>query len=179
MSTFNRTFVMTTFSRMGALLLCLGVAAATAVGAELRVEASRDLQLMVVDASRPSNRRAAIHDTFASSMAQAVTRRCGGEPIGVQLTETDAKQAAESLEMGATEAVLVIGSSLPNVLQKPNVMVFSGIPDSTKNERRIYLVVGTSDATLQGVLAVAFSTALSDQRFLAVLDAPEGKLAAR
>jgi hypothetical protein len=29
------------------------------------------------------------------------------------------------------------------------------------------------------VLAVAFSTALSDQRFLAVLDAPEGKLAAR
>jgi hypothetical protein len=170
---------MNKFFQIGLLMLGFGVVLRAAPATGLRVEASRDLQLVVVDTSRPSNQRAAIHDTFASGLSQAITRRCGGEPIGVQLTETDAKEAAKRLEMGATEAVLVIGGELPNVLQTRVVMVFSGMPDSSKSDRRLYLVVGTSDPTLQGVLAVAFSSALTDQRFLAALTGAAGKLAAK
>jgi hypothetical protein len=132
---------------------------------EVRVASSKELRVAVVDATKASAAREAVHQAFASSLGGALSRQCGG-PVGVRAKCVGADHAAFNLNAGVYDAVLVIGRSVPDALRKVDALTLSAAPDGGKRERSLYLLIGNGDASLQGLLATAFTGALSDAKFL-------------
>lgn len=161
--------------RVGLVFLSL-FTAAFAAETEVRVASSRGLQLAVVDAAKPSAARDAVHQAFAASLGDAVSKRCGS-PIGVRVKCVGADHAAFNLNAGVYDAVLVVAKSLPEGLAKVDGITLSAVPQSGKRDRTIFLIVSNGDASLQGMLASAFATALNDERFLTSFSGNEQKVA--
>lgn len=152
------------------LALCSGVA--TAVEPQVRVAASRELRLAVIDSTKASPIRDAMHRAFADSLGTALSRQCGG-PVGVRAKCVGVDHAAFNLNAGVYDAVLVVGSNVPTALRRVDAITLSAIPENGKRERTLFLLISSGDSSLQGLLAAAFTGALRDDKFLesfAVLD---------
>ena len=169
--------------RAGLVFVLAGVSLATAADKSVRVDASRDLRLAIVDAAKPSKARDAQHAAFADSLGEAISKQ-GGGAIGVRVKCVSADNAAFNLGTGVYDAVLVIGSSLPRPLMISDVSRLSANLNEGKNERKVYLVFGAGDATLANLLSASFSVALNNPKFIDTLSDPAdqpaagGKLAA-
>jgi hypothetical protein len=158
------------------LLLAVCCAGASAAEPEVRVAASRGLSLAVVDASKASATREALHQTFAASLSTALGARCGGAvPVHVKCVGADS--AAFNLGAGVYDAVLVIGRDVPDALRRVDAITLSASPGVGRRDRALHLVVANGDATLQGFLAAAFTGALADQKFLEVFNGEVAKVA--
>lgn len=134
----------------------------------VRVAASRDLALAVVAVGRASAERTQLHETFARCFRAAVAKQCGAD-VGLQQKPVGADHAAFNLGTGVYDAALFIGRTLPEPLRKVDATVLSALPDKSRPDRKVHLLVGNGDPGLQAILAGAFSTALHDERMLAGL----------
>ncbi|MEO5961261.1 MAG: hypothetical protein ABIR80_19300, partial [Opitutaceae bacterium] len=110
------------------LLLCTGGVAAS--DPQVRVAASRELRVAVIDGSKRSEARDAMHQSFATALGASLTQQCGG-PVGVRATSVGADHAAFNLNAGVYDAVFVVGVTLPNALRKLDVVTVSATPESS------------------------------------------------
>lgn len=160
---------MNAFARVGLLFLFLGAGLFAAEDPKVQVAASRELRLAIIDSSKASPARDAMHQAFADSLGAAVSERCG-DKVGVRFKCVSADHAAFNLATGVYDAALVVGSNIPEPLRRANGIRLSGTPQSGTRERTITLIVNDGDLSLQGMLATAFTAALANERFLESLD---------
>lgn len=158
--------------RLG-LLLALAGGSVSAAEPQVRVAASKELRLAVVDTNKSSEARDAMHQAFAASLGRMLTQQCGA-PVGVRAKRVGADHAAFNLNAGVYDAVLVVARDMPASLRRSNAMVLSAAPDGSK----LHLLIAEGDPGLQGLLAGGFARALNDQIFLAQLAVAEGRPAA-
>jgi len=164
------------FFRISFVLMLSSASLSTATDKPVRVDASRDLRLAVVDASRPSKASDAQYAAFADSLGEAVSKQCGST-IGVKFKRVSADNAAFNLGTGVYDAVLVVSSAIPRPLMIAEVSRQSAILGAGKSEKKLYFLFGTSDAALASLLAASFSVALDNQKFLDTLNDPDGHAA--
>jgi hypothetical protein len=162
------------YSNMNAMIR--GVIVMLAVGAnvaanaappesQIRVASSRELRVAVIDSTKASPTRDAMHQAFATSLCASLSRQCGG-PVGVRAKCVGVDNATFNLNAGVYDAVLVVGRSVPDTLRRMDVITLSAIPEGAKRDRSVYLLIGNGDASLQGLLAAAFAGAINDGKFL-------------
>ncbi len=156
------------------LVSCLGVFASGEPA--VRVAASRELRVAVIDSSQRSDARAAMHQAFASTLGHSLTLQCGG-PVGVRAISVAADQAALNLGAGVYDAALVVGSSVPSALRRVDGVTLSAIPESGKRDRTLYLVIANGDASLQRLLEAAFAQVVADRKFLEMVAGTNVKFA--
>lgn len=148
------------------LLLSLAVGVVTAKDdSQMRVAASRELRVAVIDSSKRSDAREAMHQAFAATLGASLTQQCGG-PVGVRAVSVGADHAAFNLGSGVYDAALVVGRAVPEALRRVDGVTLSAVPGSGKRDRMLYLVIGNGDASLQRLLTTAFSQVVSDEKFL-------------
>ena len=163
-----------TLIRIGVLLALSGMVGAAE--SQVRVAASRDLRLAVIDPNKLTAAREIMHQAFATALGASLTTQCRG-PVGVRAKRVGPDHAAFNLSAGVYDAVLVISRDVPGVFRRVDAITLSATPDNEKRERSIYLLIGNGDASLQGLLATGFTQAVNDGEFLRHLAAAEGKLA--
>jgi hypothetical protein len=155
--------------RAGAVLLAVGLSGVAARAgdktSEMRVASSRELRVAIVDSAKPSSTREALHQAFAASLGDSLSRQCGA-PVGVRAKCVGTDHAAFNLNAGVYDAVLVIGRAVPDPLRRVESITLSAIPDAAKRDRALYLLIAPGDTSLQGLLATAFTGALNDGKFL-------------
>ena len=154
------------------LFSCAGLAIATENA--VQVAASRELRLAVVDTSKSSKTREALHAAFADSLSEAVGKQVGGN-VGIRAKSVGADQAAFNLGTGVYDAVLVINTSLPRPLMISDVVRLVATLGSGKNEKKLYLIFNTNNTTLSDLLSASFPVALNNPKFLDVLDDTAGR----
>ena len=162
--------------RASGIFILLGVGLATAGEKPMRVDASRDLRLAIVDASKASPARDTQHAAFANSLGEALSQQCGST-VGVRTKVVSADSAAFNLGTGVYDAVLAIGSALPRPLMISEVSRLSAVLGAGKTEKKLYLVFGTGDEGLVTLLSGSFPVALNNPKFLDTLDDPVGRAA--
>jgi len=158
---------MKTALRFGFILFAFCGSAVAA--ADVKVVSDRSFQLAIVDSSRASIARDALHAAFAASLAHAMSASCGSE-VTVKNKATNADQAAFGLSHNAYEAVLVIGKSLPRPLMISGVKRLRASVWLGGREKQVYLIFNDGDASLETYLSNSFADALGDPRFLDILD---------
>lgn len=156
------------------LVSCLSVVASGEP--QVRVAASRELRVAVIDSSKRNDARDAMHQAFASTLGQSLSLQCGG-PVGVRTTSVGADHAAFNLGTGVYDAALVVGSSVPSALRRVDGVTLSAIPESGKRDRTLYLVIANGDASLQRLLEAAFTQVVTDRKFLELVAGADVKFA--
>lgn len=144
---------------------------------KVRVQGSQELRLAVVDSSRNTAARDALHQAFANGLAAAINQG-GGQPITVKVKAVNADHAAFNLGTGVYDAVLAMGTSLPRPLILSDTMRLTATLNTTKGERKAFLIFGQADEGLAKVLTAAFAPAITDRKFLDALDGGFEQLAA-
>jgi hypothetical protein len=142
-----------------------GVAMAAPPEHQVRVSSSRDLRVAIIDSTKASSTREALHQAFAASLGNSMTRQYGA-PIGVHAKCVGADHAAFNLGTGVYDAVLVIGRAVPDALRRSDAITLSAAPETGKRDRMLYLLIRNGDTSLQGLLAQAFTGAMNDEKFL-------------
>jgi len=158
------------------LFLCACARTAVATEATVRVAASRELRLAVVDSGKPSIARDALHAAFGKSLGDAVSKECGSA-IGVRVKCVSADNAAFSLGNGAFDAVLILNGSLPRALMISDVTRLNATLGTGKDEKKVFLIFNNGDATLAHLFSASFAIALTDNKFLDSVDTVDAKLA--
>ncbi len=156
----------------------LGLFFASALSAaetEVRVSASRELRLAVVDAGKATPARDALHQAFSAGLSAAVSQRCGAQ-VGVRAKCVGVDHAAFNLGAGVYDAVLVVGATVPGALRKLEAITMSAAPESGKSGRTVFLIVGNGDESLQALLTGAFAGALNNPNFLELFGGADTKL---
>lgn len=145
---------------------CLAVAASAADSASdnVKVQASSDLRVAVLDTSRPSPDRAAVHEAFAASLGATMSKQCGG-PVNVKVTEVDAFRLSFDLKAGVYDAAFVIGDGVPQVLRKGNFEIIRAVSDVSSPARVFHMIVPTDDPGLQKMISSSFAEALTASKF--------------
>ncbi len=155
------------------LAMCTGVA--TAAEPQVRVASSRGLRLAVIDTTKVTPARDAMHRAFATSIGESLSRACGGE-VGVTAKCVGVDHAAFNLRAGVYDAVLVVGRSVPEPLRRTEAITLSAVPENGKRDRMLYLLIAHGDSALEGLLAAAFMGAVRDETFLERFAGREGKI---
>jgi hypothetical protein len=155
------------------------VCTVSALAAEntVRVAASRELRLAIVDPAKATPASDAVHQAFAHALGEAISARSGG-PLGVRAKRVPADQAAFSLQAGVYDAVLVFGATVPRPLAISGVARLSAILGSGKEARTLYFIFGGEDAVLSELLTVSYPAALNSDKFLAALKGANAPLVA-
>ncbi len=166
---------MTTLLRTGIVLIFSCASLATATEKAVQVDASRGLRLAVVDVSKATKARDALHAAFGDSLSEAISERCGGK-VGVRVKCVSADSAAFNLGTGVYDAVLVVNSALPRPLMISGVARLNATLGEGRGEKKLYFVFGEDDATLAGLLAAAFPVAVNSRKFLDAVNDPNGGL---
>lgn len=144
--------------------LLLGVATANASDS-VRVQSSRNLRVVVIDATKPGATRTSVHETFATSLSASLLRQ-GGAQLPVKLTEeSDIEKAAADLSAGAYDAALVFESTLPAAIRAPEFAVRRGVSEVGVPVRIFHLVVRNDDAAMVAMLTSAFGETVKAARF--------------
>jgi hypothetical protein len=115
-----------------------------------------------------------MHQAFADGLGTSVSKQCGGQ-VGVRAKCVGVDNAAFNLGTGVYDAVLVVGSAVPDALRHADALTLSAAPEVGKRDRKLYLLIPNGDASLQSMLAAAFTTALNDGKFLDSYVALDGK----
>jgi hypothetical protein len=144
--------------------LFVGVASANA-SESVRVQSSRNLRVVVIDASKPGATRSSVHENFAASLAASLQRQ-GGTPLPVKLTEeTDTEKATADLSAGVYDAALIFENSLPAAIHAPDFAVRRGFSEVGVPVRVFHLVVRNDDAAMVAMLTSAFGETVKAPRF--------------
>lgn len=144
---------------------CLAVTVTAAENAsDVKVQASSDLRVAVLDTTRPGPDRAAVHEAFAATLGATMSKQCGG-PVNVKVTEVDAFRLSFDLKAGVYDAAFVIGDSVPQVLRKGNFEIIRAVSDVSGPSRAFHMVVPTEDPGLQKMISSSFSEALTSSKF--------------
>ncbi|MEO7412620.1 MAG: hypothetical protein ABIZ81_04625 [Opitutaceae bacterium] len=144
--------------------LSLGVTAAAGPAESVRVQSSRNLRVVIVDASKPGEARSAVHETFAMSLATSLQRP--GASLPVKITEeSDAAKAAADLNSGAYDAALIFENNLPSTVRSADFAVARGVSDVGVPVRVFHLVLKNNDATMVSTLTSAFGETVKSPRF--------------
>ncbi len=159
----------TPFLRLGCAFV-LSALVAPAAETPVRVAASRELRVAVVDTTKATPARDALHQAFATALADAVGER-SGSPLGVRVKLVGADQAAFNLEAGVYDAVFVPSHALPRPLLGSTVARLSAKRGAGDKEKNLFLVYNPGDAKLAELLAVSFPAALDTPKFLQALEA--------
>jgi hypothetical protein len=156
--------------RAGAILLAVAMTGSLAWGVgkttEVRVASSRELRVAIVDNTKASATRDALHQAFTASLGASLSRQCGS-PVGVRGKCVSSDHAAFNLNAGVYDAVLVIGRAVPDALRRVESLTLSATPEVSTRDRALFLLIAPGDTSLQGLLATAFTGALSDETFIA------------
>lgn len=131
---------------------------------DVKVQASSDLRIAVLDTSRPGPDRVGVHKAFAASLGQSMSKQCGG-PVGVQITEVDAMRLSFDLAAGVYDAAFVIGDTVPTILRKGNFEVVRAISEVGSPARIFHMVVPTEDAGLQKMIVSSIPETLNNPKF--------------
>jgi hypothetical protein len=148
-------------------ILCPGLALAEQ--AAVRVVASSDLRLVIVDSAKATPARDAMHRAFAASLSQAMGEAVGGK-VTVQMKCQGADQAAFGLSNGGCHVVLSIGKRLPRPLMLSETSRLNATLGADKNKMEAVLIFSKADPGLQKLLTNSFASAITDSRFLDALD---------
>ena len=160
---------MKTIARICLLFVIISAARVAADQTVVRVVANSDLRLVIVDSSRNTPAREAMHRAFAASLGKAVGDAVGG-PATVQLKCLSADEAAFGLGTGRFHAVLAIGKSLPRPLAVSGLSRLNAALGAGKTQCEAFLVFSNEDPGLQKLLTESFANAITDQRFLDAFD---------
>lgn len=147
-----------------AACLAVSVAAADSASEDVKVQASSDLRVAVVDTTRPSPDRAGVHDAFASVFGASMSKRCGG-PVTVKVTEVDAFRLAFELKAGMYDAAFVIGDNVPQVLRNGNFNIMRAVSEVGSPARVFHMIVPTEDPSLEKMISASFPETLSSPKF--------------
>ena len=151
------------YARIAGLFLAVSVASASASD-KVSVQASRDLQVAVIDSGSKES-RAAVHPALASSFSAGMTHEFKA-PVQVKLKLADASRAAKELRAGNYDAVIVIGNSVPSVLLKEGFTVLKATDARSGSlSKTFYLLARTEDASMNQVVGVAFDHAMKSANF--------------
>lgn len=144
---------------------CLAVAATAADNAsDVKVQASSDLRVAVLDMTLPGPDRDAVHDAFAATLGASMSKQCGG-PVVVKVTEVDAFRLSFDLKAGVYDAAFIIGDNVPQVLRKGNFEILRAVSDVGTPGRVFHMVIPTDDAGLQKMITASFAEALAASKF--------------
>jgi len=148
------------------LTTCLAaqLTAAESAVENVKVQASSDLRVAILDMSRPGPDRAAVHKAFAASLGQSMSKQCGG-PVGVKVTEVDAMRLSFDLASGAYDAAFVIGETVPAALRKGNFEIIRSVSEVGSPARVFNMVVPTEDPSLQKMIVSSLGEALANPKF--------------
>jgi hypothetical protein len=131
---------------------------------ELKVQASSDLRVAILDTTRSGNDRTSVHEAFAASLSAAMSKECGGT-VNVKVTEVDAFRLSFDLKAGMYDAAFVVGSNVPAVLKKGDYEILRAVSDVGAPGRVFHMIVPTEDAGLQKMIVASFPQALSAPKF--------------
>ncbi len=137
--------------------------------AAVRVVASSDLRLVIVDSARATPAREALHRAFAASLGQAMGEAVGGK-VSVQMKCLSANEAAFGLTNGGCHVVLSIGKTLPRPLVLSGMSRLAATLGADKSRQEAFLIFSNEDPGLQKLLTTSFASAITDARFLDALD---------
>lgn len=158
---------MTTRAFLGCSLLAacltLGLKAADSAS-DVKVQASSDLRLAILDFAPTSPERDALHQAFADSLGTALGKKLGGTVV-VKVTETDAFRLQFDLKTGAYDAALIVGSNVPNSLKKVDCEILRAVSDSSGPAKVFHMIVPPDDPGLQRMISDAFPDALAMPKF--------------
>jgi hypothetical protein len=156
---------MNTKFRFGLMILSLFVGVASASASDsVRVKSSRNLRVVVLDASKPDATRTMVHEAFSASLAASIQKQ--GAPLAVKLTEgTDAGTVAAELKAGNYDAALVFETTVPAALNAPGFAATRGVSQIGVPVRVFHLVVRNDDAGLVKMLNAAFGETIKATRF--------------
>ena len=153
----------------GLLLAALCAAPGFAQQAAVRVVASPDLKLVIVDAVKATPAREAMHKAFAASLGKAMSEAVGAR-VAVQMKRQGADNAAFGLSNGGCHVVLAISKALPRQLALSGTTRLSAKLGAGRAEQEAFLICSNEDEGLQKLLAKAFAAAITDGIFLDALD---------
>lgn len=159
-------------SRAAVLFALVGFAFAGET--EVRVAASSELRVAIIDAGKAGPVRDAMHEAFSAGLGAAMTKQCGA-PVGVRGKCVGLDHAAFNLRAGVYDAVLVMAREVPAPLRRADAVVLSALPAGAKPERTLFFLIPNGDGVLQGLLASAFTRALADEKFLETLAIADGR----
>jgi len=160
---------MKTFLVAGLVLVTLGARPAAAEEATIRVVASSDLRLFIVDTAKGTPARDAMHKAFAASLGKAMGEVVGG-PVKVQMKCLCADSAAFGLSNGGCHAVLAISKALPKQLALSGTSRLNAKLGAGRGEQEAILISSNEDEGLQKILTKAFAVAITDGMFLDAFD---------
>ncbi|MEO6569604.1 MAG: hypothetical protein ABIO94_12635, partial [Opitutaceae bacterium] len=107
------------------LSLSLGVSAAGATDS-VRVQSSRNLRVVIIDASKPSDARSRVHETFGLSLAANLQRPGASLPVLISV-QTDSAKVAADLSAGVYDAALIFENSLPSAVRSSDFAAARGV----------------------------------------------------
>jgi hypothetical protein len=148
-------------------LCCVRPAAAEE--AAVRVVASSDLRLVIVDQGKTTPARDAMHRAFAASLGKAMGEAVGGQ-VKVQMKSLTAENAAFGLSNGGCHVVLAISKALPRQLALSGTTRLNARLGAGRAEQEAFLICSNDDEGLQKLLVKAFASAITDGIFLDALD---------
>jgi len=131
---------------------------------ELKVQASSDLRVAVLDVSRPGTDQTPVHEAFANSLSISMSKQCGGA-VNVKVTQVDAFRLAFELKAGMYDAAFVVGNNVPAQLKKGDFEILRAMSDVGAPARVFHMVVPTSDPSLQKMISASFPEALAAPKF--------------
>jgi hypothetical protein len=132
--------------------------------ADVSVQASSDFRVAILDASRPTLERAALHEAFASALSTSMSKQCGGT-VNVKCTEVDAFTLGFDMKTGAYDAALVIGASVPAVLKTDDFEIIRAMSQAGSPSKILYMVIPMGDQGLEKMVASSFPEVLSSSKF--------------
>lgn len=130
---------------------------------DANVQASSDFRVAVLDTSKTSLERTAMHEAFAASLAKAMTKQCGGT-VNVKVTEVDAFTLAFDMKSGSYDAAFIVGNNVPPELRRGDFEILRATSDASSG-RRFYMVVPTTDASMEKMVVASFPDALASDKF--------------
>jgi hypothetical protein len=144
--------------------LAFSVSAADSASANVKVQASSDLRVAVLDLSPTPGDHSVMHEAFATSLGATMSRQCGGT-VNVKVTEVDAIRLGFDLKAGIYDAAFVIGNNVPAVLRKSDFEIIRGIADVGVPGRVFHMIIPSDDPQLQKMISLSFPEALASSKF--------------
>jgi hypothetical protein len=130
---------------------------------ELKVSASSDLRIAIVDGTRAGTERDTVHEAFANSLAISMSKQCGGA-VNVKLTDVEVFRVGFELKAGMYDAAFIVGN-VPAILKKGDYEIIRAMSDVGSPARVFHMVVPADDANLKKMLSASFGEALASTKF--------------
>jgi hypothetical protein len=155
----------------GSIITFLAVGVATASALEsVKVQATSDFRLAVINTTQSATEDAALYQTFAVALAAQLDNQFGS-PMKVKVvTTSDAQLTADKVLTGAFDAALVISDELPSAMSTPEFAVARACSGVGIQVKVFHFVVRSEDAALKSKATAAFAEAVAAPRFQEALN---------